>query len=172
MPPGGEHRHRDGQIARLRAQGHPVSLIAQTFDLTQRHVRRILRARPGESRAFFEGDPEERLLHLLEMHDSVIEDAAMEALNANSHSQRIRALALKVRAIDKKKQLLDEFGLLPHFEPPTLDQAVELGAGFIALLRKHGASSAAIEDELYEVLEAWRTGRLMRYPFEPIENAA
>src|SRR5439155_21544551 len=57
-----------------------------------------------------------------------------------------------------------------HFEPPNLDHAGELGAGFIELLRKHGASKE-IEDQVIPLVEAWRTGAMWSYfngPMTPI----
>src|SRR4051794_4186464 len=158
---------RDKMIVRMRAQGHSVALLASTFGLTERHIRRILRAHLSESRSFFEGTANERLSHLLELHDSVIEDAAVAAMDATSAKARVDALMLKLTALTKKQALLDELGLLPHFAPPSLDHAGDLGEAFVRLLQKHDAVSPALVDELPKVLDAWRTGQLGSYPFEP-----
>jgi hypothetical protein len=161
---------RDRQIASLRARGYSNSSIASTFDLTERHVRRILAARPGRSAEFFDLSARERLSDLLEVHDSVVEDAALEAIRADSPADKVRALDVKLKALDKKKDLLEQCGLMPHFEPPSLDQAGELGAGFLTLLQRHGARTQEIEDELFELLEAWGEGRLLPYLSELLEG--
>jgi hypothetical protein len=166
----GGNTNRNAQIATLHARGYSNATLAQTFGLTERHIRRILKNRPGQAAAFFEGTATEKLFDLLEMHDSVVEDAALQAIAADSEGEKIRALDVKLKALDRKKDLLEEYGLMPRFEPPCLDHAGDLGAGVIALMRKHGISTAEIEEELHEVLEAWRTGRLGSHDFTPIED--
>jgi hypothetical protein len=92
------------------------------------------------------------------MHDSIVESAALEAAIADEPEIKLLALELKLKALDKKKALLDEFGLLPHFEPPNFDHAAELGEEFVKVIRRHGVCTEEIVCEVVGVLEAWRTG--------------
>jgi hypothetical protein len=77
---------------------------------------------------------------------------------ADSPADKIRGLEVKLRALDKNKALLDEFGLLPHFEPPNFDHAAELGEEFLKVIRRHNVCTEEIVCEVVGVLEAWRTG--------------
>ena len=63
------------------ARGYPVYLIAEIYGLTERQIRRILKDQPRQNAAFFDATEHERVQDLLERHDSVIEDAAIEAIS-------------------------------------------------------------------------------------------
>ena len=162
MPEAGGHRERNAEIAHLSARGYQIALIAEVYGLTDRQVRRILKDQPPQNAAFFAATEHERVKDLLERHDSVIEDAALEAMWDPTPTQRLRALEVKLRALDQKKCFLDELGLLPHFNPPTADATYPLGVAAIGLLQRHGASKE-LQQELLELIVHWFEGTLTRH---------
>jgi transposase len=44
-----QNAERDSEIAALHVKGHSTALIAYTYDLSEGHVRRILKARRGQA---------------------------------------------------------------------------------------------------------------------------
>ena len=162
MADAGGHKERDAQIAQAYARGFPTRVLADTYGLTERHIRRILKDQRRQNAAPTDATASERLSDLLEMHESVIEDAALEAISADSSSKKLSALELKLRALDKMKRLMDEFGLLPHSEPPTWDGTYRLTLALTKLLRKHDAPKE-LQDELIEFLVRWWDGSNARH---------
>ena len=154
MPEPHDHAERDAEIADLHARGFPTQFIAERYRLCDRHIRRILKAQPRPNAAFYDQNELERLSDLLAMHDSVIEDAALVARDASSPTVALSALETKLRAIDQKRCLLEEYGLLPHFEPPTWDGAYKLALAQTEVLRGHGAPRE-LEDELIDLIVRW-----------------
>jgi lambda repressor-like predicted transcriptional regulator len=162
--------HRDAQVASMYSRGASLATLEREFGLCERQLRRIIKTQRAKNPRIFKTEAHERVEELLDAHDACIEELALIGLAASTDNARLCAVTAKVRAIDKKRRFLDDLGLLPHFEPPTMDATVPLGKAIVTILRSHSDPSAA-EGEILDALVHWHNGSLWRAPIPALVAA-
>jgi hypothetical protein len=158
----GGRRHRDAQIASQYARGFSLATLGSSYRLSERQLRRIIKEQRKLNPVAFSHSAHENFEEMLDNYNAAISDLAMEAARADTSAKTVAAINARVRLYDKKQRLLDNAGLFPHFEPPTLRDGEALGVAFIKILRHYGVPTEA-EDRVYEALEHWINGSLRRF---------
>ena len=90
-----DRRERDVDLYRNKLRGFSLATLARTFDLGERHCRRIIAAERKRQAGMFDAPAEERLEDALESFDAAIEDLALAADIATPTSAKVIPLRSK-----------------------------------------------------------------------------
>jgi len=109
-----ERAERNQAIVTARLRGLTERRVAEMYEVSERHVRRVLREYRESRTAWDELDPVEALHDTLGAYEALINEAEALTDQAKQESTRLGALKLRLAVLDARIRLVPGLGLVPN----------------------------------------------------------
>jgi DNA-binding Lrp family transcriptional regulator len=105
---------RNSEIVAAKLRGIPWSTISETFGVSPRQCKNIMKQYRETNPTLRHHDPVDIVDELLEGYQGIIEELALVSARSNNDAVRVGAINAKMSAYGKVAELLQAIGVLPH----------------------------------------------------------
>jgi hypothetical protein len=128
--------------------------VAEMYEVSERHVRRVLQEYRKSHRPLHKLDPSKVLRDTLDAYQALIEEAVALADEAEQESTRLGALKLRLALLDARLRMFPGIGLVPsEVERARLEaDATRIARGMLIILDRHGVPEH-VQQEIVDMAE-------------------